>query len=447
MICTNKPVWSEGLFIKPTHFQQQDRYHENQQKELLFSLQPFAWGFTHLEVDQEKLALGKVAITSAKGILPDGSHFSLPHGSPAPSPLTIDDNLLNEAIYLCLPAKSFNREVSAQADGKDPSGGIFRYQQQQVEIQDVTSDAAKNNYVPVAKLNFKLMKESDKRNDYLCLGIAHVLEKTKNQQVKLNQAYIPPFICVHSWASLQGYVEDIAGLLENQVESISNRITASGTGGAAEVEDVMKLQLFNRNLPLFRHLSELPGLHPEYLYQCLVQLTGEMASFSGSRICPPLASYQHTSLSETFDPIIMLLKDLLTKETDPRAVNLPLKEPRYGIYRAIIHEKALLETSHFIIAIKADAPLEDLRQALPGQVRIASIETILDLIRDQMSGLPIRALPVAPRQLPFHQGFVYFEIDKNNHNWEALKQSSGFGFHISGNYTGLELEFWAIKAD
>lgn len=57
------------------------------------------------------------------------------------------------------------------------------------------------------------------------------------------------------------------------------------------------------------------------------------------------------------------------------------------------------------------------------------------------------ALPVAPRYLPYHSGFMYFQLDKTSPYWESLLTSSGFGFHITGNYPGLELEFWAIRGD
>lgn len=42
---------------------------------------------------------------------------------------------------------------------------------------------------------------------------------------------------------------------------------------------------------------------------------------------------------------------------------------------------------------------------------------------------------------------MYFQLDKTSPYWESLLTSSGFGFHITGNYPGLELEFWAIRGD
>ncbi|HCT06852.1 MAG TPA: type VI secretion system baseplate subunit TssK, partial [Pseudomonas sp.] len=54
-------------------------------------------------------------------------------------------------------------------------------------------------------------------------------------------------------------------------------------------------------------------------------------------------------------------------------------------------------------------------------------------------------LPVAPRQLPFHAGFTYFELDRSSEYWQLLSQSAGFAMHIAGVFPGLDMQFWAIR--
>jgi type VI secretion system protein ImpJ len=41
----SKVVWSEGLFLQPQHFQQQDRYFERYVETRCQSLVPYSWGF------------------------------------------------------------------------------------------------------------------------------------------------------------------------------------------------------------------------------------------------------------------------------------------------------------------------------------------------------------------------------------------------------------------
>ncbi|MNP71061.1 hypothetical protein D3C76_1673880 [compost metagenome] len=54
---------------------------------------------------------------------------------------------------------------------------------------------------------------------------------------------------------------------------------------------------------------------------------------------------------------------------------------------------------------------------------------------------------MAPRDLPFHAGFSYFELDRRDAAWDCMKKANGFGFHIAGEFPGLELQFWAIRSE
>ena len=67
----NKVIWSEGLFLKPTHFQQHDRYVEGFVEKRCRLLSSFSWGFDELNIDVDLLNQGKLSIKSARGVLPD----------------------------------------------------------------------------------------------------------------------------------------------------------------------------------------------------------------------------------------------------------------------------------------------------------------------------------------------------------------------------------------
>ena len=55
-------------------------------------------------------------------------------------------------------------------------------------------------------------------------------------------------------------------------------------------------------------------------------------------------------------------------------------------------------------------------------------------------------VPVAPRQIPFHSGFAYFEFDQSGELWGELKGSGGLAMHLAGEFPGIGLEFWAIRS-
>ena len=85
----NKVVWSEGLFLQPQHFQQQDRYFERYVETRCQSLIAHSWGFTEIELERDLLSIGKFGLRRAAGVFPDGTPFRMPDDDPLPAPIDI----------------------------------------------------------------------------------------------------------------------------------------------------------------------------------------------------------------------------------------------------------------------------------------------------------------------------------------------------------------------
>ena len=89
--------------------------------------------------------------------------------------------------------------------------------------------------------------------------------------------------------------------------------------------------------------------------------------------------------------------------------------------------------------------LGELRSLFPQQAKVGSVEHIRDLVNLQLPGIALLPMPVAPRQIPYHAGSSYFELDRGSDHWKQLANSGGFAFHIAGQFPGLNLAFWAIR--
>src|SRR5690606_41515871 len=83
----SRVVWHEGMLLRPQHFQQNDRYYDHQLKARTQLLHSCAHGFFNLEIDHQFLAMGKLVLSQASGIPPDGSLVELGSGH---SPLALD---------------------------------------------------------------------------------------------------------------------------------------------------------------------------------------------------------------------------------------------------------------------------------------------------------------------------------------------------------------------
>jgi type VI secretion system protein ImpJ len=105
----------------------------------------------------------------------------------------------------------------------------------------------------------------------------------------------------------------------------------------------------------------------------------------------------------------------------------------------------LFGTAVFVLAVRSDMPTEELRKRFPAQLKIGPSQKLVELVNLQLPGIALQPIPVAPRQLPYHAGFVYFELDQSSELWAQLKVSGNIGMHVAGDFPGLKMEFWAIR--
>lgn len=446
MTWNSKVVWSEGMFLRPQHFQQQDRYMETLVRERCRFLRPYDWGVGDLTLDQEALALGKVALASCRGLLPDGTPINIPEDDDPPSPLDIDADVRDRRILLVLPLR---RLGMPETDRSDNSEKAARYRTAAYEVRDNNIGAA-NNSVPVeiGKRRLRLILDPGDYSEYTGIGIARIVEKLPDQTVVLDNEYIPPCLDCRNAPSLRGYVTEIQGLLHQRGDALAERLTEPGRGGL-ETAQFLRLQVVNRFEPLFVHLSMMQGLHPQDFYQIGLQLAGELATFSGKSKRRPVtfSPYEHDNLQKTFKPLMDELRQFLSLVEEQTAIQIPLEERKFGIRVGVIsdRERKLLTSANFILAVHADISSDTLRNRFPAQVKIGPVERIAQFVNHHLPGIGLNALPVAPREIPYRPDFVYFRLDRSSEFWKQLLNSGGFAFHVAGDFPGIEMVFWAIK--
>jgi len=131
---------------------------------------------------------------------------------------------------------------------------------------------------------------------------------------------------------------------------------------------------------------------------------------------------------------------------EQNAVQIPLQDHSQGRYVGVVADRGLLRQAGFVLAVGAQMPAEALRTRFPTQAKLGPVEKIRELVNLQLPGIALRPLPVAPRQIPFHAGFTYFELDNGGDLWKQLDTSGGLGMYVTGDFPGLEVSLWAIRA-
>ncbi len=441
----NKVVWTEGMFLQPQHFQQHDRHIEYQLRQRFAASIGHGWGFLTLAIDEAALTIGKLSVNAAQGVLPDGQAFSIPGNDAAPAALDVPTDARNERVVL---AAVLQRAGIVETDAEQAAGSMGpRFNVAEVEVGDSNTNVDRDATLQIGRLNLRLMLERDAGEGYATVAVARIVERRADNKVVLDANYIPPMLHAPGNAILDGYVRELCGLLHQRGEALAARLTQPGRGGVGEIADFLLLEAVNRSQPVFMHLQQRSVLHPETLYAACLSLAGDLATFRDKRRPPPFPEYLHDDQQKCFRAVIDDLRQSLSMVMEQTAIPIELQDRKFGVRVAVIADKELLRNAMFVLAVSAQIPGEALRARFPTQTKIGPVERIRDLVNLQLPGVTMRPLPVAPRQIPYHAGFNYFELEtRNNELWKQLEQSGGYAMHIAGEFPGLELEFWAIRA-
>ncbi|QNH23292.1 type VI secretion system baseplate subunit TssK [Xanthomonas sp. GW] len=441
----NKVVWSEGLFLRPQHLQQQERYLERYVELRAGGLHAYAWGFSELELETDLLAIGKLGIRRARGVFPDGTPFAMPGDDPLPPALDVEPNWRDQTVYLTLPLRA-----AAQADvgrAEAPPDQLFRYRVRETEVDDASGSMQGAVLMEVGGMSTRLLPQSQPLDGLTRMPLARIVESRADRQVTLDEAFVPTALACQAAPRLATFLVELLGLLHQRGEALAARVSVGDRGGAAEIADFLLLQVVNRWQPLIAHWASAPLLHPQELYAALVALAGELSTFTTAGKRPPAwPAYRHDALQPSFEPVIASLRCSLSAVLEQTALPIPVQARKFGVWVAMVPDAALFDSAAFVLAAKADVPAEELRRQLPLQAKIGPVEKIRDLVNLQLPGIAAMPMPVAPRQIPYHAGYLYFEFDKQSPLWRTLKGSGGIAFHFGSEFAGLDLQLWAIRS-
>ncbi|MEO8751280.1 MAG: type VI secretion system baseplate subunit TssK [Casimicrobiaceae bacterium] len=442
MTWQRRVVWTEGMFLRPQHFQQQERYVEFLAHARSGAVGSHAWGFEWLVIDADALKLGKLALREARGLFPDGTPFSVPAQGEPPPPVDIPGDARGQRILLVLPVHRVGVEEVAFGDTTE---GLLRVSVADREVADANTLGAAPALLQLGDLRLRLVPESQLTDGWMSLGVARLVDRRPDNQLLLDDQYMPPTLALRACPPLESFMRELEGLLHHRGEAVAARLTQPGRGGVSDVSDFLLLEVVNRWEPRIRHVLQQGVMHAERLYAFLLELGGDLATFYEARRPITYPIYDHDDPQKSFDPLIADLRRSLSMVLEQNAIRIQLHERAYGVQVAIMPPVDILRNAVFVLAVAADVSADLIRNRFPAQIKIGPAEKIRDLINLHLPGIMLQTLPVAPRQIPYNAGFNYFELDTKNELWRQLESSGGLALHVAGEFPGLKLEFWAIR--
>lgn len=436
----HKVLWTEGMFLRPHHFQQAEAYLENRQWQLRSGCYP--WGFFSLRVDETLLTLGKVALAAGHGILPDGTLFAFDDARDAPLALDIPMGCGPMTLMLALPARRAGREAVIFTESAD---SLARHLAFEKEVGDDNALAVGGAAIQCGKLRLRLLPENTLNDEWITMGAVRVLDKDRDGCVALDSAYIPPLLDSQGHPALRGFIQELAGQLQQRRQQLGRHLQRREEQRDRVTVNLLLQGIIHRFSAGVNHLLHAPRIHPERLFAEWLPFALELATCRAPYVfAGDMPTYDHTNIGRCFDVLMSLLRQGLFISLEDNASMLPLTERMPGLHLATLPDNALLEQYDFILEVDGlaeGAPTS----AFLAQIKIASVCRIRDVVQLQLPGIPLHALPQAPQALKRETTARYFTLEQSGDLWRQLVQSGEFALYLTGEHARSPMRLWAVK--
>ncbi|MGF7150018.1 type VI secretion system protein ImpJ [Sphingomonas zeicaulis] len=443
MTQNGRVAWREGMFLRPQHFQQQDRHIEAATVARVRPLRPYAWGLLELKLDADLAALGQFAVERASGVLPDGTPFAFPQDLPPPTPVEVGGDTRDTIVHLTLPAMQDGAVLFRTTGDHQVQGARFRVDDE--EVADGFSEERAREPIEIARPNLRFGATRDQTQGRILLGLARVRE-VRNGMIAFDDRYIPPCLDVRASPRLTGFLADIIGRAEQRVEELAVRAVEAVDAGSESLASFLMLQALNRWVAQLGHLAALPHVHPERLYEAFLGMAGELATLTrADRRAPALPPYDHEALQPVFEAVVEALQAALSAVYDRSALQLPLQQAGPGAYAARIADHKQFMAGRAYLAVGARVPAEEIRSRFPAVAKIGAVQKMRQIVDSALAGVPLSAMPTPPPQLRALPGYVYFELDRSAADWSDFATAPALGLHVAGEWPELRMELWWVK--
>lgn len=433
----NQPVhWSEGMFLRPHHFQAADRYWSETLDTAERWDHQYYYGVRRLELSPEAIANYQFQVNVCHARMRDGTLIVLDPGQGLDR-VDLKDAFTKEAtvrVFLAVPRLSMGRaNVGAGANADK-----HRYVEQNLAIQD-ESLGGNDQEIQLRTLNVRLLLSTQDLEGYELLPIAQLQRAGQREATpQLDVSYIPPVLAIDAWPPLgRDIVRAVYDIIGKKIEVLSQQVIHRGiTLVSQEPGDLDRLLMLAQLNVAYTTLDVLTfafGVHPFVAYREMARIVGQLSIFGPERRPPEIPHYDHDDLGRIFRYLKEQI-ELLLEQIRDYAYEQRFFEGEGKGMRVSLESKWLNTDWQWFVGVRRGnlSEKECLALLSPGELdwKLGSARQVDALFEYGAEGLHLTPLERAPRALPPSQDWVYFEVSRQNAAWKDVLQTQTLAMRL-----------------
>lgn len=446
MIQTPKVLWGEGLFLRPQHFQHQDAYHEWRLAQMSGVLHPYAWGIRSIKVDTDALRTGLLRVLEIQAVLPDGELYNAPTEDDLPPPVAFDslgdgaNNLSDLVFHLALaPLRNNGTNMAATREAADTA---MRYFQHPIQAADTFTSAAAAELVALRR-SARLLAENEPRGHLVSLPTLRV-KRTSTGGYELDTRFIPPCVNIQASSAMVLQLRRLLDVLQAKVDALygmhrepSKNIIEFRSG---DVASFWLLHTASTAFAGLSHLARNPGLHPERLFEKLLEVAGSLMTFSKTYTLADLPAYDHINPGPALNRLDQIVRDLLETVISTRYFAITLNEVMPSFHQGRLESEALAQGTQLYLGVSAAMPPAELVDMVPARFKVGAPDDVDKLVLSAMPGVRLIHAPQVPAAVPVRPGSYYFTLEPRGALYERMIQAQAITIYVPSGMNDLRME-------
>lgn len=440
-------MWGEGLFLRPQHFQYQDVYHENRLSSALRAMHACLWGISDLGIDEDALGNGMLRLSSLNAIMQDGEQIRAPSEDSLPAPRALEDLEVGpEGLVFHLALPLLNPEGGNYSTTTEKDAIACRYYLASDMANDLYTGSVESELSVLRKKLF-LLADYEPREQYVSFPLLRIVRNATGG-FELDERFVPPCISIEASSYIFGVLRRLLDVLQAKCDALyghhrqpTSNIVEFRSG---DVASFWLLHTASAGFAALMHYFHMPRLHPERLYQSLLQIAGQLLTFSQAYSLADLPPYDHVNPAKCFAEIDQIIRELIDTVISARYLPISLSETKSGTFSGRLDSDKLGANSALYLVVGADMPPAELVEIVPVRIKVGSPEDVDKLVLSAMPGAKLMAAPQVPAAIPVRPGVYYFSIEPHGMIYERMLQAQSVSIYVPSGFKELKLELMAV---
>ncbi len=417
-------LWSEGMFLRPHHFQFADRNQDAKLRQATEHLSPFNWGFAQLEIDAGSVSNHIFAVRSCRVVLENGTLLSLPGNLDLDSRSFKESAAGAETLDVFIGIPSWRGDAANTASEADAGGARQRrYRPDETTVVDENT-GDESAPIGIKRFQGRLFWGGEDMTGYDVIRTGRVKLSSSGGAVSLDPAFFPPVLAIGAWQPLLAACEDVNNALSMAnyalIRDFSDREFAELLGIPRGIEAVIKMIATNRYVASLDQMCKTPRIPPYLIYLEMLRLAATLGVFRGKRTAPAFPDYRHDDLGRCFlemkDVIEGLLDRIGTSTFVQRAFQF-----RNDRFEADLEENWITGHRLFYIGVKGAETLSQLDRNL-SRIKVCGPSDFAAVTQKRLGGLGVQRLRMVPSSLPEREGTHYLQVNMEGDFWDTVEK-------------------------